>query len=158
MLSNSCAASRAFEHGELRAPDKRPRLCRLCYTGRTDTAVRGGGEGKRNGDGCHLLFCLWTDRARPQWVTLRRHWKSAFSACFSLYFCSFLVPGEPPNSVSVTPHTTSSVLVQWQVSRIYNIKSKSRRKWPGKGKRPDSSWLIQRLGIACCMSLAGGQS
>ena len=25
------------------------------------------------------------------------------------------VPGEPPSSVSVTPHTTSSVLIQWQV-------------------------------------------
>lgn len=29
--------------------------------------------------------------------------------------CCPVVPGEPPGSVSATPHTTSSVLIQWQV-------------------------------------------
>nr|XP_006112957.1 protein sidekick-1 isoform X1 [Pelodiscus sinensis]XP_006112958.1 protein sidekick-1 isoform X1 [Pelodiscus sinensis]XP_025034766.1 protein sidekick-1 isoform X1 [Pelodiscus sinensis]XP_025034772.1 protein sidekick-1 isoform X1 [Pelodiscus sinensis]XP_025034774.1 protein sidekick-1 isoform X1 [Pelodiscus sinensis]XP_025034776.1 protein sidekick-1 isoform X1 [Pelodiscus sinensis] len=31
------------------------------------------------------------------------------------------VPGEPPRSVSVTPHTTSSVLVQWQPPKVESL-------------------------------------
>ncbi|KAM6424584.1 protein sidekick-1 isoform 6-T6 [Liasis olivaceus] len=31
------------------------------------------------------------------------------------------VPGEPPNSVSVTPYTTSSVLVQWQPPKVESL-------------------------------------
>ncbi|KAJ6659787.1 hypothetical protein lerEdw1_018503 [Lerista edwardsae] len=31
------------------------------------------------------------------------------------------VPAEPPNSVSVTPHTTSSVLVQWQPPKVESL-------------------------------------
>uniref|UniRef100_A0A8C8SF52 Sidekick cell adhesion molecule 1 n=1 Tax=Pelusios castaneus TaxID=367368 RepID=A0A8C8SF52_9SAUR len=31
------------------------------------------------------------------------------------------VPGEPPHSVSVTPHTTSSVLVQWQPPKVESL-------------------------------------
>ncbi|XP_014466304.3 protein sidekick-1 isoform X2 [Alligator mississippiensis] len=31
------------------------------------------------------------------------------------------VPGEPPSSVSVTPHTTSSVLVQWQPPKVESL-------------------------------------
>lgn len=34
-----------------------------------------------------------------------------------VFFFSCLVPDEPPSSVLVTPHTTSSVLVQWQVGK-----------------------------------------
>lgn len=36
-------------------------------------------------------------------------------------FISCLVPGEPPSSVLVTPYTTSSVLVQWQVGEMKNF-------------------------------------
>lgn len=36
-------------------------------------------------------------------------------------FFSCLVPDEPPSSVLVTPHTTSSVLVQWQPPKAESV-------------------------------------
>lgn len=42
----------------------------------------------------------------------------AVTAFVSFFSC--LVPDEPPSSVLVTPHTTSSVLVQWQVGKMKN--------------------------------------
>lgn len=48
---------------------------------------------------------------------------SLFHTLAEIAFVSFfscLVPDEPPSSVLVTPHTTSSVLVQWQVGKMKN--------------------------------------
>lgn len=52
----------------------------------------------------------WTKEKLPLFHLL------AVTALISFFSC--LVPDEPPSSVLVTPHTTSSVLVQWQVGEM----------------------------------------
>lgn len=66
--------------------------------------------------------CFW-DPPHTNWDG--RFWWINFpflSCCLTALVTSFppSVPDEPPGSVLVTPHTTSSVLVQWQVGKIEN--------------------------------------
>lgn len=56
---------------------------------------------------------------RTWWIKAARFPPCCYN-CFG-YLFSCLVPGEPPSSVLVTPHTTSSVLVQWQVGKMKNF-------------------------------------
>ena len=59
-------------------------------------------------------------RKRIWWTEVERFSPCCYN-CFGYLFFPCLVPSEPPSSVLVTPHTTSSVLVQWQVGKMKNF-------------------------------------
>lgn len=76
------------------------------------------------------------------------------------------VPGEPPRSVSVTPRTTSSVLIQWQVrpgDPTVLCEPRSLRGELGGHPTPNpgSGWrglLVYHAGPWCERDLPGGKS
>ena len=70
--------------------------------------TQAGGQGK--GDPREEGVACWLVESGPRQARSAGPSSTSNPRCFPL-----LVPGEPPRSVSVTPRTTSSVLIQWQV-------------------------------------------
>lgn len=85
-----------------------------------------------------LVICAWV-------VDLSYHssWGCTSSAVFSV-FSPVPAPDEAPTILSVTPHTTTSVLIRWQVRRDVVIGSDVCLPICSKTQSSVSQWVVMR--------------
>lgn len=82
-----------------------------------------------------------------------------------LFLLSWIpVPGEPPSFVSVTPHTTSSVLIQWRVrpgkGRVFPGPTSEAEPahLPGPVSASEGRWRVRRHRVVGVPARGGGQT